>query len=183
MGDEAGGNSMTTQRSGPDRTVYTLPGLPRPVEIVVDRWGVPHIYSEDTYDAFRAQGFNVARDRLWQIDFWRRRGVCDLGVEQPLGRHQQGRQRFAHVLAVHCCNRDGLHRPLEFPVDLRGAMTTARRHAPTHIDAKPSDEIGGGLGQAGLHARAPDHDHAVAVGVAPRHYDGCPQQDAVRAQG
>ncbi len=53
------------------RTEYVLPGLTGRVEIIVDRWGVPHIYATTTYDAFRAQGFNAARDRLWQIDFWR----------------------------------------------------------------------------------------------------------------
>ncbi|MHA6694875.1 penicillin acylase family protein [Homoserinimonas sp. A520] len=52
-----------------------LPGLTGPAEIIVDQWGVPHIYAATTYDAFRVQGFNAARDRLWQIDFWRRRGL------------------------------------------------------------------------------------------------------------
>ncbi|WP_252612117.1 penicillin acylase family protein [Pseudarthrobacter raffinosi] len=52
-----------------------LPGLTAPAEIIVDQWGVPHIYAANTYDAFRVQGFNAARDRLWQIDFWRRRGL------------------------------------------------------------------------------------------------------------
>ncbi|MEA2346186.1 MAG: penicillin amidase, partial [Thermoanaerobaculia bacterium] len=47
---------------------FALSGLEEPAEIIVDRWGVPHIYARSTYDAFRAQGFNAARDRLWQID-------------------------------------------------------------------------------------------------------------------
>jgi penicillin G amidase len=54
---------------------FDLPGLTSDAEIIVDKWGVPHIYAQDTYDAFRAQCFNAARDRLWQIDFWRRRGL------------------------------------------------------------------------------------------------------------
>ena len=41
-----------------ERTSHVLPGLTAPAEIVVDRWGVPHIYAASTYDAFRAQGFN-----------------------------------------------------------------------------------------------------------------------------
>lgn len=56
-------------------STYELVGLTGPAEILVDRWGIPHIYASNTYDAFRAQGFNAARDRLWQIDFWRRRGL------------------------------------------------------------------------------------------------------------
>ncbi len=54
---------------------YTVPGLEAPAEIIVDAWGVPHIYAGTHYDAFFVQGFNAARDRLWQIDLWRRRGL------------------------------------------------------------------------------------------------------------
>jgi penicillin G amidase len=50
-------------------------GLRHPVEIVVDTWGIPHIFAESAADAFLAQGFNAARDRLFQIDLWRRRGL------------------------------------------------------------------------------------------------------------
>ncbi len=54
---------------------YTVAGLEKPAKIVVDSWGVPHIYAGTHYDAFFVQGFNAARDRLWQIDLWRRRGL------------------------------------------------------------------------------------------------------------
>jgi penicillin amidase len=56
-------------------TTYVVPGLSEPVEILIDRWGVPHVYAESRDDLFVAQGFNAARDRLFQIDFWRRRGL------------------------------------------------------------------------------------------------------------
>ena len=52
-----------------------LPGLDSAVEIIVDKWGVPHIYAESQHDVFFAQGFNAARDRLWQMDLWRRQGL------------------------------------------------------------------------------------------------------------
>ncbi len=52
-----------------------LPGLAAPAQILVDRWGVPHIYAASADDAFFVQGFNAARDRLFQIDLWRRRGL------------------------------------------------------------------------------------------------------------
>ena len=45
------------------------------MEIIVDRWGIPHIYAASTHDAFFAQGWNAARDRLWQLDLWRKRGL------------------------------------------------------------------------------------------------------------
>ena len=58
--------------------VIELPGLNSEVEIIVDKWGVPHIYAESQHDVFFAQGFNAARDRLWQMDLWRRQGLGQL---------------------------------------------------------------------------------------------------------
>ncbi len=64
-----------TPGKGEAAATYTLSGLEKPAEIIVDHWGVPHIYAGTHYDAFFVQGFNAARDRLWQIDLWRRRGL------------------------------------------------------------------------------------------------------------
>jgi len=50
-------------------------GLQAPGKILIDVWGIPHIYAENEHDLFFLQGFNVARDRLWQIDLWRKRGL------------------------------------------------------------------------------------------------------------
>jgi penicillin amidase len=58
----------------PESDEYDVDGLEDDVEIVVDKWGVPHIYAQSKNDLFLAQGFNAARDRLYQIDLWRRRG-------------------------------------------------------------------------------------------------------------
>jgi penicillin amidase len=54
---------------------FRVDGLTATAEILVDRWGIPHIYAQSLDDVFFAQGFNAARDRLWQIDLWRRRGL------------------------------------------------------------------------------------------------------------
>ncbi|MGP3986206.1 penicillin acylase family protein [Streptomyces sp. 3N207] len=58
-----------------DVTRFEVPGLTQPVEILVDRWGVPHLYAASRADLFLAQGFNAARERLFQLDLWRRRGL------------------------------------------------------------------------------------------------------------
>ncbi|MDI4633663.1 penicillin acylase family protein [Pelomonas sp. V22] len=55
-----------------------VPGLAKPAQIQVDRWGVPHLYAASSEDLFFLQGFNAARDRLFQIDLWRRRGLGKL---------------------------------------------------------------------------------------------------------
>ena len=58
-----------------------VPGLAAPAEIVVDRWGIPHIRAGSETDLFFVQGFNAARDRLWQIDLWRKRGLGLLAAD------------------------------------------------------------------------------------------------------
>jgi penicillin amidase len=63
------------EEAAPAPESLSLAGLMAPVEIRVDRWGVPHIYAQSEADVFFAQGVNAARDRLFQIDLWRRRGL------------------------------------------------------------------------------------------------------------
>ncbi len=65
----------------PETIALNLPGLRAPGEIRVDRWGLPHIRAASLHDAFFLQGFNAARDRLWQIDLWRKRGLGLLAAD------------------------------------------------------------------------------------------------------
>jgi penicillin amidase len=58
-----------------DRQTLAVAGLEAPAEILVDPWGIAHIYAGSVRDAFFVQGFNIARDRLWQLDLWRKRGL------------------------------------------------------------------------------------------------------------
>ncbi|HWQ56836.1 MAG TPA: penicillin acylase family protein [Bryobacteraceae bacterium] len=73
-----------------------VPGLREPVEILRDRWGVPHIYARNTHDLFFAQGWTAALDRLWQIDLWRRSGTGKLA--EVLGPGAVERDRLARAL-------------------------------------------------------------------------------------
>ena len=59
---------------GGKKETVDMKGLSQPVEIVRDRHGVSHIYAQNQDDLFFAQGFSAARDRLWQLDLWRRQG-------------------------------------------------------------------------------------------------------------
>lgn len=47
-------------------------GLEKEVEIIVDEWGIPHIYAQTEKDLFFAQGYYAAKDRLFQFELWRR---------------------------------------------------------------------------------------------------------------
>jgi len=81
--------------STPEQRV-SLPGLAAPVEILRDRWGVPHIYAGNVTDLFFAQGYMTARDRLWQIDLWRRTGTGKLA--EILGPAAIARDRLARLV-------------------------------------------------------------------------------------
>ena len=52
-----------------------LDGLAGEVEIFRDDLGIPHIRAGSVHDAFFAQGFAHAQDRLWQMDYDRRRAA------------------------------------------------------------------------------------------------------------
>ena len=68
--------SLATPRS----ESRSLAGLSAPARVVTDHWGVPHIQAATARDAFFLQGYTAARDRLWQIDLWRKRGLGRLSA-------------------------------------------------------------------------------------------------------
>ncbi|TDK39670.1 penicillin acylase family protein [Rhizobium deserti] len=65
----------------PTTETLRLSGLDAAATIRVDRWGIPHIKAESEKDLFFVQGFNAARDRLWQLDLWRKRGLGLLAAD------------------------------------------------------------------------------------------------------
>ena len=55
-----------------------LKGLSAPVDVYFDPHGIPHIYAQSWPDAARVLGYLHARDRLWQMDLFRRRASGQL---------------------------------------------------------------------------------------------------------
>ncbi|MBM3724977.1 MAG: penicillin acylase family protein [Acidobacteria bacterium] len=80
----------------PAAETVTVKGLKQPVEILRDRWGVPHIYAANDSDLFFAQGYLAARDRLFQLDLWRRQGTGRLA--EVLGPVAVNRDRIARLV-------------------------------------------------------------------------------------
>jgi penicillin amidase len=74
----------------------SLAGLEQPVEVLRDKWGVPHIYARTVHDLFFAQGFVAAQDRLWQLDLWRR--IEEGQLSEVLGPAGVRRDTFARLL-------------------------------------------------------------------------------------
>ena len=56
------------RRSEQDR-VIELKGLKNTVQISFDEHHIPHIFAENEYDLYFAQGYVTAKNRLWQLDF------------------------------------------------------------------------------------------------------------------
>ena len=46
----------------------SVAGLEDRTEVYRDRWGIPHIYARNEHDAYFAQGYVHAQDRLWRMD-------------------------------------------------------------------------------------------------------------------
>src|SRR4028119_1046801 len=92
-----------------------LPGLQKPVTVLRDTWGIPHIYAETQEDLFFAQGFVAAQDRLFQMEVWRR----------------TGEGRLAEILGPSAVERDPSARRLRSRGDMEAEWTS---YAP---DAKP----------------------------------------------
>ncbi len=81
--------ALCAPRSEPAADNLRLAGLREPVEIIKDRWGISHIYARNQDDLFFAQGFNVASDRLFQLELWRRQAtgtVAEILGEKALRR-------------------------------------------------------------------------------------------------
>ena len=74
----------------------TVDGLQQPVEVIRDRWGVPHVYATSVDDLFTAQGFVAAQDRLWQLELWKR--TAEGTLAEILGPSAVARDTFARLL-------------------------------------------------------------------------------------
>jgi penicillin G amidase len=75
---------QSTPRSAPEP--LHVNGLERPVDVLRDRWGINHIYAQNEHDLFFAQGYNAAKDRLFQFEIWRRQATGT--VAEVLGRRE-----------------------------------------------------------------------------------------------
>ena len=76
----------------------TLAGIAAPVEILRDRYGVPHVFAASAADAYFALGFVHAQDRLWQMEMSRR--IAAGRVAEILGPAALDTDRFLRTLGV-----------------------------------------------------------------------------------
>lgn len=113
-----------------------LAGLENPVEVIRDRWGIPHIYARTVHDLFFAQGFVAAQDRLWQLDLWRRMSEGTL----------------SEIVGPTAVNRDTLARLLRYRGDPAAEWQAYRPDAKAIIEAF----VAGVNAQIAIATSAPD---------------------------
>lgn len=92
------------------------------MEILRDALGVPHCYADDEAGAFHAQGWVHAADRLWQMEYDRRRAVG----------------RLAEVVGASAVPADVFHRRLDLEASVRRDVAALSADAIAVLDAYAS---------------------------------------------
>jgi penicillin amidase len=121
---------------------YQVSGLTAPVEVVFDGHGVPHVYASGPEDAWLIAGLLHARDRLWQMELYRRAAYGRLSEvlgedTLPIDRRfltldlrgaaeaewraappvvRGALERYAAGVNAHLATATGRRRPLEFQI-------------------------------------------------------------------
>ena len=138
-----------------------LDGLDGSVEVVRDSLGIPHIRAGSVHDAFFAQGYVHAQDRLWQMEYDRRRALGrwaevagPTGLEHDLsdapppprreraGRLRRLRRRHAGDVRCLCGGRQRLHRRRRRFCRSNSASPRRRRSDGRRGSAPPSTRCG-----------------------------------------
>jgi len=94
-----GGGYLVLRQSLPqEEGEIRLAGLGKPVDVLRDRYGVPHITAASLGDAVYALGFVHAQDRLWQMEVNRRTAAGRLA--EVFGEGALEADRFLRTLGV-----------------------------------------------------------------------------------
>jgi penicillin amidase len=91
----------------PPATATLTAEVASPVEVIRDAYGVPHVYAASERDLFLGLGFAMAQDRLWLMDYLRRKATG----------------RLSEIVGPRYVEQDYLYRVLDFPT------ICARNHA------------------------------------------------------
>ncbi|MHA1986667.1 MAG: penicillin acylase family protein [Promethearchaeota archaeon] len=74
-------------------------GIQEEVEILWDKWGIPHVYANASNDAYFAQGYIHASHRLWQLEFFRR--VTSGELSEIVGEATLDRDKHYRTIGLH----------------------------------------------------------------------------------
>ena len=100
--------TQTARRVPTMEGTKTASGLSRRVEIARDEWGVPHVIAGTDDDLFFGYGYATAQDRLWQLDYYRRKARgCLSEVIGPSGIEID---TVSHTIGLTCTAEENLAR-------------------------------------------------------------------------
>ncbi len=121
------------QRSLPtDEGEIRLGGLLRPVEVLRDNYGIPHITASSLEDAIYALGFVHAQDRLWQMEVSRRTAAGRLA--EVFGEGAIETDRFLRTLGV---RRSAEANFAKLDKETRALLETYAAGVNAFIDTRP----------------------------------------------
>ena len=95
----------------PERSAVRTVGVRRTVEIERDHRGVPHIRADNDQDLFFGFGYAVAQDRLFQLDYLRRRGsgrLAEIRAKRVVLTHMSAEMLARRAEVNLDCAEDGL---------------------------------------------------------------------------
>ena len=85
-----------------------LEGAREEIEILWDKWGIPHIYAKSIDDAYFAQGYLHARHRLFQIEQFRRLTTGELS--EIVGEEFLNSDKHYKTIGMHRVSRSCVER-------------------------------------------------------------------------
>ena len=100
--------AQTEQRVPSMEGTKTASGLSRRVEIARDEWGVPHVLAETDDGLFFGYGYATAQDRLWQLDYYRRKARGRLS--EVIGPSGIEIDTVSHTIGLTCTAEENLSR-------------------------------------------------------------------------
>jgi penicillin amidase len=112
-----------------------LSGLRDPVEVLWDRWGVPHVYAQSTHDLFFAQGYIQASERLFQLELMLRFGSGRLS--EVFGELTLPLDRFIRTVGWNRAARKQCSQWDDLSWEMSEAFTTGARAWISRMPAKP----------------------------------------------
>src|SRR5258708_705773 len=121
---------MLTRRPLPQRNgKLVVRGLHESVEVITDRYGVPHIYAQNEDDLYFAQGFVHAQERLWQMELNRRIGSGRLA--EIFGEIAIETDRFILRFGMH---RSAAAEALRLPAHTKRILEAYARGVNTYLE-------------------------------------------------
>ena len=120
---------FTVKKSLPQITGrVSVGGIKQEVEIIRDKYGVPHIYAQNEPDLYFGLGYAMAQDRLWQMEFHRRLGHGRLS--EIFGEEFVQTDRYFRLLGAAGINND-------FPDELSFMLDSLAAGINAYLTSRP----------------------------------------------